>query len=690
MKLVIVESPSKAKTIEKYLGSDFKVVASFGHIRDLETTGSSDLGVDIENDFLPKYVVSKDKTKVIRTLQELCKKADEVYLASDPDREGEAIAWHLADVLGLDVNVTKRLEFHEVTKKAIIEAIENPRTINMDLVSSQEARRITDRIIGFRLSNLVQRKLKARSAGRVQSVALKLIVDREREIENFQSKTSYKIESTIGPKSKKLVSTLVNEKYETLKLKTKEEADAIVKALGKKAFVKEVINEEKINHSAPPLTTSSLQQESFNHYKYSAKKTMEYAQKLYEGKTIGKRHTGLITYMRTDSIRLSPQFTFAAREYIKDKFGEDYLGFVKTQKEKDNVQDAHEAIRPTDINLIPDEIKGYLSTEEYNVYKLIWIRAVCSMMAPEKVAVTKVIFDNNTHLFMIDGKVRLFDGYKKIYDEYVKPKYSAIPVYNVNEEVEVIDNKIKEDVTKPPARYSEASLVKAMEELGIGRPSTYAATIEALNRSKYVTTEKKYLKPTDISMVVNDKLQEFFESFINVKYTANMEKDLDSIALNEMNRTDYLTKTYGDFKGLYDVASIQFKKVNDDLLDEECPLCHSKLRIVHGKNGDFISCSNYPECNYIKREDQQVLEEKCPHCGSNLRVIKGKFGEFISCSNYPLCNFRKNKVTIPENARKCPDCSDGYLIIKKSQYGGFLGCTNYPNCRHMEKIPFKK
>ena len=320
MKLVIVESPSKAKTIEKYLGSDFKVIASFGHIRDLETTGSADLGVDVENDFLPKYVISKEKTKVIRALQEACKNAEEVYLASDPDREGEAIAWHLADVLGLDVNTTKRLEFHEVTKKAIIEAIENPRTINMDLVSSQEARRITDRIIGFRLSNLVQRKLKARSAGRVQSVALKLIVDREREIENFAAKTSYKVESTIGPKSKKLVSTLVNDKYETLKLKTKEEADEVVNKVGNSAFVKDIINEEKINHSAPPLTTSSLQQESFNHYKYSAKKTMEYAQKLYEGKTIGKRHTGLITYMRTDSIRLSPQFTFAAREYIKDNF----------------------------------------------------------------------------------------------------------------------------------------------------------------------------------------------------------------------------------------------------------------------------------------------------------------------------------------------------------------------------------
>jgi DNA topoisomerase-1 len=393
--------------------------------------------------------------------------------------------------------------------------------------------------------------------------------------------------------------------------------------------------------------------------------------------------------MRTDSIRLSPQFTFAARDYIKENFGEDYLGFVKTQKEKDNVQDAHEAIRPTDITLTPDEVKKYLSTEEYNVYKLIWIRAVCSMMAPEKVAVTKVIFDNNSYLFMIDGKVRLFDGYRKIYDEYVKAKYSAIPEYSVNDTVEVIDTKIKEDVTKPPARYSEASLVKAMEELGIGRPSTYAATIEALNRSNYVTTEKKYLKPTDISLMVNDKLQEFFESFINVKYTANMEKDLDRIALNEMNKTEYLTRTYDDFKGLYDVASVEFKQ-NIDLLDEECPHCGSKLRLVHGKNGDFKACSNYPNCNFIKNEDREVLEEKCPHCGSNLRVIKGKFGEFISCTNYPLCNFRKNKITIPENAKKCPDCADGYLIVKKSQYGTFLGCTNYPNCRHMERFNNKK
>jgi len=645
MKLVIVESPSKAKTIEKYLGSDYKVVASFGHIRDLETSTYNDLGVDIENDFLPKYVISKDKEKVIKRLKEMSSQADEVLLASDPDREGEAIAWHLADVLELDVSKTKRLEFHEVTKKAIIEAIENPRTIDMSLVASQEARRITDRIIGFRLSSLVQRKLNARSAGRVQSVALKLIVDREREILNFKAKTSYKVESTLSHDSKKLTSTLVNEKYETLKLTKKEDAESLVAGLTPYSLVKQVNREEKINYSPLPLTTSSLQQESFNHYKYAAKKTMKIAQDLYEGKKVGNRYTGLITYMRTDSVRLSPQFTFAARDYIKNNFGEEYVGIVRTQKEDDKVQDAHEAIRPTDINLVPDDIKKYLSAEEYNIYKLIWIRAVCSLMSGEKVNVTKVILTNNNNLFLLDGKERVFDGYKKIYDQYTKSKYTSLPSLSEGQEIKVSKNTIKEDTTKPPARYSEASLIKSMEELGIGRPSTYAATIEALNKSQYVQSENRYLKPTEISLLVNDKLQEFFESFINIKYTANMEKDLDLIALNEMDKNSYLHRTYDDFEKLFGVAIASFRRVD------------------------------------------MLIDETCPKCGSQLRISRGKYGEFISCSNYPNCDYKRNKeLVIPENAKKCPKCKDGYLIVKKGKYGNFLGCTGYPTCNHIEKI----
>ncbi|MBE6124262.1 MAG: type I DNA topoisomerase [Erysipelotrichaceae bacterium] len=647
MKLVIVESPTKAKTIERYLGKDYKVLASFGHVRDLAMSGYNDLGVDIDNDFTPKYEIVPKSERVIKQLSAKAKDAEEVLLATDPDREGEAISWHLAELLDLDIDDTKRLEFHEITKKAILEAIENPRTIDMNLVHSQEARRITDRIIGFKLSALVQKKLNARSAGRVQSVALKLIVDREREIESFQKEVSYKIEAVFKIGKKEYTSILVNEKGKEVEFENKEEAMKVLSILSNQMKVLSCDAEEKQNYSLYPLTTSSLQQEAFSHYKYRASKTMKIAQSLYEGVDLDSGRVGLITYMRTDSIRLSPKFIYAAKEYIKDTYGEEYVGYAKTQKENDNVQDAHEAIRPTDVNITPSSIKDKISKDEYNLYKLIWIRAVVSIMTAEKYSLKTIIFDNKGYTFKATGKSSIFEGYKKLYKELSNSKYEDIEDLEVNSIIPVKENKLKEEETKPPYRYSEASLIKKMEEEGIGRPSTYASTIDSLHKSLYIKEENKYLKPTDIALLVNDRLQDYFKDFINVKYTAKMEKELDHIADGSLNKLVYLHHTYDDFKEPFESATI------------------------------------------IMPKQAVMLDETCPECGGQLRVSRSKFGEFISCSNYPTCSFKKAKEDeLTGKEKECPICHEGKLVVRKGKYSNFLGCNRYPKCTYME--PLKK
>ena len=647
MKLVIVESPTKAKTIERYLGKDYKVLASFGHVRDLAMGGYNDLGVDVENNFTPTYEVVSKSERVIKQLSSKAKEADEVLLATDPDREGEAISWHLAEILDLDIDSTKRLEFHEITRKAVLEAIENPRTIDMNLVHSQEARRITDRIIGFRLSSLVQKKLNARSAGRVQSVALKLIVDREREIENFQKEVSYKIEATFKISRKEYKAILVDEKEKEIKFENKEDALKTLNSLDKEMKVLNCSIEEKQNFSLYPLTTSSLQQEAFSHFKFRASKTMKIAQSLYEGVDLDSGRVGLITYMRTDSIRLSPKFVFAGKDYIKETYGEEYVGFARNQKESDNVQDAHEAIRPTDVTITPDSIKSKVSKDEYNLYKLIWIRAVCSIMSAEKYSLKTILFNNNGHTFKVTGKKTLFEGYKALYKELSVTKYEDIEDLEINYIVPVKENSLKEEETKPPYRFSEASLIKAMEEEGIGRPSTYASTIDALHKSLYIKEENKYLKPTQIALLVNDSLQEYFKDFINVKYTARMEKELDHIAEGNLNKLVYLHHTYDDFKEPFESATI------------------------------------------IMPKQAVMLDEKCPLCGGQLRISRSKYGEFVSCSNYPVCSFKKAKEDeLTGKEKECPLCHEGKLVVRKGKYSNFLGCNRYPKCTYME--PLKK
>ena len=447
MKLIIVESPTKAKTIQRYLGSDYKVIASQGHIRDLSFNGEGSLGVDIHNNFEPDYVVDARKKGIIGALKNAVSKADEVYLATDPDREGEAIAWHLADVLNLDISTTKRLEFHEITKKSIKESLENARLIDMNLVSSQETRRILDRIIGFELSGLLQKKIYTRSAGRVQSVALKLIIERQKEIDSFVEEISYGISGKVI-NGKDYDFELVDEKLNPIRVENSNEVESIVKLIGKELAVKNVENEVGIRNAKAPFTTSTLQQEAFYQFKFSASKTNKIAQKLYEGINIGEETTGLITYMRTDSIRVSSSFVFATKDYIKNAYGEEYVGYAKTQKEDSKVQDAHEAIRPTRVDIVPETIQQYLDKDEYKLYKLIWSRAVASIMKSAEVDVKKVVFEKGKNLFLAQGSTIKFDGYKKVYGEYEKDSIICLPDFEIGKPYQVKKVEVKE----PPRR----------------------------------------------------------------------------------------------------------------------------------------------------------------------------------------------------------------------------------------------
>ncbi len=648
MKLIIVESPTKARTIQKYLGKDYKVIASQGHIRDLSFNGEGSLGVDIHNNFKPDYIISDRSKGIIGALKNAVSKADEVYLATDPDREGEAIAWHLADVLGLNVETTKRLEFHEITKKAVKEALENARTINMDLVSSQETRRILDRIIGFELSGLLQKKIYTRSAGRVQSVALKLIVERQNEIDSFVEEVSYGISGKVYNEDS-YDFELVDDKFQPIRVDNKEEVENIVELIGNKLKVKDITNETSVRNAKAPFTTSSLQQEAFSQFKFSASKTNKIAQKLYEGVNIGDETTGLITYMRTDSIRVSSSFVFATKDYIKNAYGEEYVGFAKIQKEDAKVQDAHEAIRPTRVDLVPEMIKDYLDKDEYRLYKLIWSRAVSSIMKSAEIDTTKVIFEKDNYLFLTKGNVLKFDGYKRVYGEFEKDSQVKLNEFEVNKEYTVKKVELKEHKTKPPYRYTEGTLIKAMEELGIGRPSTYASTIESLKKSSYIYEEKNYIIPTLNGYNADHKLDEFFNDIINVEYTANMEKDLDLIAEGEKTKLGALEEFYEPFKNKIDYA-------------------------------------------YANMSGPESFKtgEKCPKCGKDLVKRQGKYGEYICCENRPICDYIKPKeLVISEKAKTCPKCKEGKLIVRKGKYGNFLGCSRYPDCDYMESFKRK-
>ena len=661
--LVIVESPSKSHTIEKYLGHDYKVLSSKGHIRDLATTGKYGLGVDLEDNFKPNYTLMKDKSKLVSELKKEAASSDNVILATDPDREGEAISWHLKETLGLSDSKYGRVVFNEITEPAIKEAFKHPRKIDDDLVHSQESRRILDRIIGFRLSKLMQRKTDGKSAGRVQSVALKLIVDREREVESFIPLEYYTIEADF----KDFKAKLTKFRGKDIEIKTSIEADEILSNLSNAYSIINVDKKLQNRKSKLPFTTSTLTQMASNRLGYPASKTMSIAQKLYEGITLENETVGLITYMRTDSIRFSDIFVSETMKYIGSNYGKEYIGYAKTSASKGNVQDAHEAIRPTSIFRTPQSVKKYLKPEEYKLYSLIYIRALSSLMADSKVEATSVDLENKEYIFKATGQICVFDGYLKVYKEYEDNEDTILPDFaNYKSKVIVTDKVEKiQHFTEPKPRFNEASLIKELEKLGIGRPSTYAKIISVLKERKYVTLKDKKFYPTEVGIVVTDKLQEFFSSIINVSYTANMENELDEIADAKLVWYEVLDKFYKDFEPLLNTAFKEMEKESPEETGETCPECGSPLVVRMGRYGKFVACSNYPTCKYIKKEEKKVTEVcDCPKCGHKIiekHTKKGKI--FYGCNNYPACKYALWDKPTGEICSKC----GGLLVEKKDK-----------------------
>lgn len=687
-KIVIVESPSKSKTIEKYLGSDYIVTSSKGHVRDLATSGKEGLGVDVENQFTPKYVINKDKRDVVKELKELVKESDEVYLATDPDREGEAISWHLAQVLNVDMDKENRVVFNEVTKDAVVNALNHPRKIDQNLVKSQETRRVLDRIIGFKLSKLLQKKIKSKSAGRVQSVALRLIVEREREIEAFVPQEYWKIKAEFEKDEIEFTGELAKYNNKKIEIKNGEEANKIYESLNKEFEVSTVKKTTKKRESKLPFITSTLQQEASSKLGYKAKKTMSIAQKLYEGIALEDETVGLITYMRTDSTRLSDVFVNSAQEYIEKKYGKDYVGKVKVSKKTENVQDAHEGIRPTSALRTPESVKKFLKTDEYKLYSLIYARAMASLMAPAKFDATSVILLNNGYEFKVTGSVIKFDGYLRVYGEYEKQSNELLP--ELKEQEMLASKKVEKSqhFTKPPARYSEAKLIKEMEELGIGRPSTYAMIIDTIQTRGYVELIDKAFKPTETGILTSDRLTQYFNDIINVEYTAKMEHELDEIAEGEDDYVSALQSFMDIFQPLLDDAYDKMEVVAPKKTGEKCPECGHDLVERRGRYGVFVACENYPECKYIKKDpvELEYTGEECPKCGGKMVFKNGRFGRFEACSNYPECKYIKNskKKEPVMTDEKCPNCGEP-IVIKQGRWGEFKACSNYPKCKTIIK-----
>lgn len=688
-KLVIVESPSKSKTIENYLGKEYHVTSSKGHIRDLATSGKDGLGIDQENGYKPKYVISKDKKTVVKELKEAVKEAKTVYLATDPDREGEAISWHLAEVLGLDEDDTNRIVFNEVTKNAVIDALNHPRKIDKNLVKSQETRRVLDRIIGFKLSKLLQKKIKSKSAGRVQSVALRLIVEREREIDAFIPKEYWKIKAHFLKDDIDFSAELSKKGNSKIEINNETQATEIFESLEKHFTVQSVKKTKKKKESKPPFITSTLQQEASSKLGFKAKRTMMIAQKLYEGIALEDETVGLITYMRTDSTRLSDTFVTSATEYIRDKYGKNYIGHVKINKKKENVQDAHEGIRPTSALRTPESVKPYLSQDEYKLYALIYARALASLMAPSQFDATSIVLNNNDYLFNASGSILQFDGYLRVYGQYEKQTNEILPVLSENEMIESHQIEKTQHFTKPPARYSEAKLIKEMEELGIGRPSTYAMIIDTIQTRGYVELIDKAFKPTESGILTCDKLTQFFNDIINVEYTAEMEKELDNIAEGEDDYFDAIDGFIKKFQPLLDEANEKMEVIAPKKTGEKCPECGHDLVERKGRYGMFVACENYPECKYIKKEkiEPEFTGETCPNCGSPMVYKTGRYGKFEACSNYPKCKYIKNGKKKQEpimTDEVCPNCGSP-VVIKKGRWGEFKACSNYPKCKTIIK-----
>ncbi|NCU18227.1 type I DNA topoisomerase [Pallidibacillus pasinlerensis] len=681
--LVIVESPAKAKTIERYLGKKYKVKASMGHVRDLP---KSQIGVDTEHNFEPKYITIRGKGPVLKELKSAAKKAKKVYLAADPDREGEAIAWHLAHSLNLDTASDCRVVFNEITKDAVKESFNHPRPINMDLVDAQQARRILDRLVGYKISPLLWKKVKkGLSAGRVQSVAVKLIIDRENEIKNFVPEEYWTITGQFEYKKQSFtasfhgINTLDNKKQE---LKSEEEVKNVLAQIQEEKFtVQSVTKKERKRNPSPPFITSSLQQEAARKLNFRARKTMMIAQQLYEGIDLGKEGTvGLITYMRTDSTRISETAQKEAQEYILNDYGEEYTK-KSTAKRKNNnakVQDAHEAIRPTSVHRTPASVKGALSRDQYRLYKLIWERFVASQMAPAVMDTMTVDLVNGPIVFRANGSKIKFPGFMKVYvegsDDNKEEKDAILPDLKEGDSVTTESIDPKQHFTQPPPRYSEARLVKTLEELGIGRPSTYAPTLDTIQRRGYVALENRRFIPTELGEIVIQLISEFFPEIINVEFTARMEKDLDEIEEGKENWVKVIDEFYKDFQVRLEIAEKEMEEIEfeDEPAGEDCEKCGNPMVFKMGRYGKFMACSNFPDC----RNTKAILKEigvTCPHCKEG-KVVERKSKKrrvFYGCSQYPECEFVSWDKPV---SRPCPKC-DRLLVEKKLKKGVQVQCT---------------
>ncbi|MEO2068815.1 MAG: type I DNA topoisomerase [Desulfurobacteriaceae bacterium] len=692
-KLLIVESPAKAKTIQKYLGKEFTVKASMGHVIDLP---EKEFGVDIESGFKPKYVVIEGKDKVLREIKKAAKESSEVFLATDPDREGEAISWHIANALKrIRKEGIYRVRFHEITKKAIEEAIKNPDKIDENKVNAQQARRILDRIVGYTISPLLSRKFKkALSAGRVQSVALRLICDREEEIRNFVPREYWTVEGKFKKDSFEFPAKLFKvdgKKLEKFSIPNEENARKLVERAKNAEFkITRVERKERKRKPYPPFITSTLQQEASKKFGFPAKLTMQIAQQLYEGIDLGDERVGLITYMRTDSTRISDEAIKEVRNFIKETFGEDSLPRTKRtydSKSSKNVQDAHEAIRPTSVYRTPESVKKYLTPQQYKLYDLIWRRFVASQMEDAVFSTVSIDIEGNGLTFRATGSVLQKEGFLKVYPIEVEEK--PLPKLSKGDEVEAKEIKGVQHFTEPPPRYTEGTLVKALEEEGVGRPSTYATIISNIIQRGYVEKEKQKLKPTELGEFVNKILKKFFPKIVDVKFTANVEEELDKIEEGKKEWKELLKEFYfGEFKDLLEKAERELKNLKGEKIGRKCPKCGGELLKIHGKYGSFIACSNYPDCTYKEslKEEPEKAGKSCPNCGGELVIKKGKYGKFIACSNYPNCTY-----TEPISYGKCPKCKEGDVVERRNKKGKkFFGCSRYPECDFISNKPPKE
>jgi DNA topoisomerase-1 len=717
--LVIVESPAKANTINKYLGKDFVVKASLGHVKDLP---KSKLGVDIEHDFEPVYDVIPGKEKVIKDLRSAAKSADRILLAADPDREGEAICQHLKEILDGSKAEVFRVLFNEITPKAIRAAVDNPGRINQHIVDAQQARRILDRLVGYQISPLLWDKVRRGiSAGRVQTVALRLIVEREREILAFKPEEYWSIIAKLeGQEPPQFDARLAKFKGKTVEVKTQAEADRVLSVVRNSDFlVESVVTKEKKRNPVPPFTTSKLQQDAARRLRFTVKKTMMLAQRLYEGIELGEEgRIGLITYMRTDSTRISDDAMQMVRSYVSDVYGGPYLPDKPViYRSKKDAQDAHEAIRPTFVGRRPDDIKQYLSEDELKLYRLIWTRFVASQMNPAVYDQTTVEISAKDYLFRASGRVMKFDGFLAVYeeskDEDAKPlepddeQDITLPALKQGEKVRLIDITPRQHFTEPPPRYTEASLVKTLEEKGIGRPSTYATILTTIQDREYVTKDQGKFRPTELGTVVTEMLVKHFEDIFDVQYTARMEEELDEVEDGKMTWVEALEEFYKKFQKDLKQASKNMENLKKQEIptDEVCEKCGSKMVIKWGQFGRFMACSAYPECKNTKEiaTEETAKEggegsaessepEPCENCGKPMALKRGRFGQFLACTGYPECKTTRKIAAGSKAPRKpdvpldetCPQCGQAKLMLREGRFGEFISCGNYPKCKYIK------